>query len=50
MIQTLSVRTTSRVEMIDITGQVQEVVRASGIEEGLCQLFVAHTTAGLTIN
>jgi secondary thiamine-phosphate synthase enzyme len=50
MIHTLSVRTTSRVEMIDITGQIQELVRQSGVEEGVCHLFEAHTTAGLTIN
>jgi secondary thiamine-phosphate synthase enzyme len=50
MIHTLSVRTGSRTEMVDITGKVQDLVRASGIEEGLCHLFVAHTTAGLTIN
>jgi secondary thiamine-phosphate synthase enzyme len=50
MIHTLSVRTTSRVEMIDITGQIQELVRQSGVTEGVCHIFEAHTTAGLTIN
>ena len=50
MIHTLSVRTTSRVEMVDITGQIQELVRQSGVEEGVCHIFEAHTTAGLTIN
>jgi secondary thiamine-phosphate synthase enzyme len=50
MIHTLSVRTTSRVEMVDITGQIQELVRQDGVEEGVCHLFEAHTTAGLTIN
>ncbi len=50
MIHTLSVRTTSRIEMVDITGQIQELVRQSGVEEGVCHIFVAHTTAGLTIN
>jgi secondary thiamine-phosphate synthase enzyme len=50
MVHKLSVRTTSRVEMVDITGQIQELVRQSGVEEGVCHLFEAHTTAGLTIN
>jgi secondary thiamine-phosphate synthase enzyme len=50
MIHTLSVRTTSRVEMIDITGEIQELVRQSGVTEGVCHIFQAHTTAGLTIN
>jgi len=50
MIQTLSVGTKQRTEMVDITGQVQELVRLSGVTEGVCHIFSAHTTAGLTIN
>jgi secondary thiamine-phosphate synthase enzyme len=50
MIHTLSVQTNSRTEMLDITDKVQELVRASGVTEGLCHMIVAHTTAGLTIN
>jgi secondary thiamine-phosphate synthase enzyme len=50
MVHTLSVRTTNRIEMVDITGQIQEVVGQSGVEEGVCHIFEAHTTAGLTIN
>lgn len=50
MIHALSVRTGSRIEMVDITRRIEELVRASNIEEGVCHLFVAHTTAGLTIN
>lgn len=50
MIHSLSVRTGSRIEMVDITGRIEELVRVSNVEEGVCHLFVAHTTAGLTIN
>jgi secondary thiamine-phosphate synthase enzyme len=50
MIHTLSLRTRQRTELVDITGEIQELVRQSGIEDGVCHLFVAHTTAGLTIN
>jgi secondary thiamine-phosphate synthase enzyme len=50
MIHTLSVPTSRRTEMVDITGQIQELVRLSGVEEGVCHIFEAHTTAGLTIN
>jgi secondary thiamine-phosphate synthase enzyme len=50
MIHTLNVRTSRRIEMVDITGQIQEQVRSSGVEEGVCHIFSAHTTAGLTIN
>src|SRR3989304_6917289 len=34
----------------DITAQVTDAVRRSGVEEGICHLFVTHTTAGLVIN
>ncbi len=44
------VNTTRRLEMIDLTGQVQQLVAASGIEEGICFLYNPHTTAGLIIN
>ncbi|RJQ54219.1 MAG: YjbQ family protein [Actinobacteria bacterium] len=47
---TLSVRTASEHEMVDITRQVQEQVRASGVSEGVCLVYVPHTTAGVTIN
>jgi secondary thiamine-phosphate synthase enzyme len=35
---------------IDITGQVRRVVAAGTVQNGLCQIFVPHTTAGVTIN
>jgi secondary thiamine-phosphate synthase enzyme len=50
MIHTLSVPTHHRTEMVDISARVQELVRDRGVEEGVCHIFVAHTTAGLTIN
>ena len=48
--QQLTVKTHSQSEMIDITGQVQEAVKAAGVRNGLCMLYVPHTTAGITIN
>lgn len=50
MLTTLTVRTSFKTEFIDITSQVAEAVRASAVTEGLCHLFVPHTTAGITIN
>jgi secondary thiamine-phosphate synthase enzyme len=50
MIKELSLRTSSRVELVDITDLVQEVVSKSGIKSGLCCVYVPHTTAGITIN
>lgn len=35
---------------INITAQVREYVRRSRIQQGICQVFVPHTTAGVTIN
>ena len=45
-----NVETPVREEMIDITSQVQEAVSTSRTAEGLCTVFVPHTTAGVTIN
>jgi secondary thiamine-phosphate synthase enzyme len=50
MTHTLSVRTNSRIEMVDITRKIQEKIKDSSVKEGVCHIFVAHTTAGLTIN
>ena len=47
---TLDVKTGSRTQFLDITGKVSKAVESSGVEEGICYLFVPHTTAGLTIN
>jgi secondary thiamine-phosphate synthase enzyme len=50
MIEKLEVRTPSHACMVDITAQVQNVVSRSGVTEGVCFVFVPHTTAGLAIN
>ena len=50
MIHRMSLRTKDRVDFQDITPKVQEVVGASGIESGVCYIFVPHTTAGITVN
>jgi secondary thiamine-phosphate synthase enzyme len=43
------VSTRSRVQMVDVTAQVRVALRASGVAEGLCVIFVPHTTAAVTI-
>ncbi len=45
-----SVRSREREEMIDITSEVRRRLRESSAREGVCVLYVQHTTAGLTIN
>jgi secondary thiamine-phosphate synthase enzyme len=46
----ITVRTHARCAMIDITREVEAVVADSGVAEGLCTVFVPHTTAAVTIN
>ena len=46
----LSVHTRSRAEFVEITDEVQLAVTELGVEDGLCTVFVPHTTAGVTIN
>lgn len=46
----LNVNTSSREEMIDITQDVQRVVKESGVLRGVCYIFTPHTTAAITIN
>jgi secondary thiamine-phosphate synthase enzyme len=48
--QQLTVKTQSQTEMIDITRQVSDTIEAAGFQDGLCVLYVPHTTAGITIN
>jgi secondary thiamine-phosphate synthase enzyme len=46
----LQIRTRAHQELCDITAQVQQAIGESGVQEGVCHLFVPHTTAGLTLN
>ncbi|MGD9158968.1 MAG: secondary thiamine-phosphate synthase enzyme YjbQ [Desulfobacteraceae bacterium] len=46
----IGVKSRTRSEMIDITPLVQKEVTRSGIMEGLCIVYIPHTTAGVTIN
>ncbi len=45
-----TVSTSQHMHLVDITSEVQEMVRQTEIQNGLCYLFNPHTTAGLTIN
>ena len=46
----LSIRTGTGSELVDITSPVQDVIKQTAAKEGICLLFVPHTTAGLTLN
>jgi secondary thiamine-phosphate synthase enzyme len=45
-----SIQTKERMCFLDITQKVREIVLREGIAEGVCTVFVPHTTAGITIN
>ena len=46
----IEIRSSRRVEIIDITDEVADLVAESGIEEGICILQSLHTTGALTVN
>jgi len=46
----ITVSTSRKVEMVDITREVEEVVEKSGVKEGICFIYCPHTTAALTLN
>src|SRR5688500_15402132 len=49
-LQTLSVRTTARNEMLDVTDRLAKLVRSNNMLEGMAMVYVPHTTAAVTIN
>jgi secondary thiamine-phosphate synthase enzyme len=46
----ITITSRQRVELIDITTQVSQAIRASGVNNGLATIFTPHTTAAITIN
>ncbi len=46
----LRVRTTRHTSIVNITSQIREVVKKSGVKEGICVVYVPHTTACVFIN
>jgi secondary thiamine-phosphate synthase enzyme len=49
-IRTLPVKTSRRTELKIVTPQIEAAVRDSGCADGVCHLYVPHTTAGVLIN
>lgn len=46
----IRVRTTKHTSFVNITSQVREVVRSSGVRSGMCLVYVPHTTACVFVN
>ena len=49
-LEELRVKTPKREVLVNITSEINKFVRNTGINEGVCRIFVPHTTAGITIN
>jgi secondary thiamine-phosphate synthase enzyme len=49
-LKSFSLKTRAKDDWINITGEVREAVAASGVQEGICLIFVPHTTAAVTVN
>jgi len=50
VLKELNIKTGAMSEFKDISGEVQKAIRESGIEKGICYVYVPHTTAGIMIN
>jgi secondary thiamine-phosphate synthase enzyme len=50
MISYLTLRSREKTELIDITSRVEELLSAARVTNGCCDIFVMHTTAGITVN
>jgi secondary thiamine-phosphate synthase enzyme len=50
MFETFEVKTSVKTDFIDITGSVREIIQRVGVVDGICYIFVPHTTAAITIN
>ena len=47
---TLHVKTNKRVDIVDVTNDIQSLVHKSGVDSGILTVYVPHTTCGITIN
>jgi secondary thiamine-phosphate synthase enzyme len=50
VVHTFEIKTAKSTELIEITSSVQELLNKHGPLDGVCYVFVPHTTAGVTIN
>lgn len=50
MLLKLSINTGATVEFRDITPDIRKAAASSGLQDGICYVFVPHTTAGVTLN
>ncbi len=46
----LEIKTSQHTQMLDVTDKIRQAVRSSGVKDGICLVYVPHTTAAVTIN
>jgi secondary thiamine-phosphate synthase enzyme len=46
----IRLRTTAKRQMIDLTARVSDIVAETGVDEGLCNVYVTHATAAIVVN
>lgn len=46
----LTIETKNRTELQDITSLIQNAIHRKGVSDGICFVYVPHTTAAVTIN
>lgn len=50
MVNYLTLKSREKTELIDITSRVEELISSARVTSGCCDVFVMHTTAGITVN
>jgi secondary thiamine-phosphate synthase enzyme len=50
LVYSIDLKTSKTVEFQDITSRINELIAGSGVNAGMCCIFVPHTTAGVTVN
>jgi len=50
VIKHINIDSSKRSEFIDITARIEKLVESSDVSDGVCHLYVPHTTAAVTIN
>jgi len=50
MLEEIEISTNERVCFVDITGRIKKLIQQAKVKEGICTVYVPHTTAGITVN
>lgn len=50
MLEVIQVKTNQRIEMIDVTDKIAKIIADGPVSDGICCIFVPHTTAAVTVN